>query len=270
MDQCQERSAALVLRETVPSAIMPSMPDDEGHRRPLMLRLFAALLLTLFRGRAGFSRWRPRRSPADAPSATLITDSDSVVPGGPGGGHVRIALRLRLADGWHTYWRNPGEAGVPVETGRKFSCRPKVLQLRPDRVAHPGPDLRRIHHDLRLYRRGIILPVTRDSGPWALARFPGGGGARAHWLACKDICVPEEATFQIDLPAGAGARVGADGAVSDTRSGGAAAVPVDRDDLGGRKTVRARRGDWARTSVVDAWFIPDAPGQIVDDAAQLL
>jgi thiol:disulfide interchange protein DsbD len=44
-------------------------------------------------------------------TATLITDSDSVLPGG----RVRIALRLRLADGWHTYWRNPGEAGVPVE-----------------------------------------------------------------------------------------------------------------------------------------------------------
>src|SRR5580698_7378453 len=43
--------------------------------------------------------------------ASLITDSDSVAPGGP----VRIALRLRLAEGWHTYWRNPGEAGVPTE-----------------------------------------------------------------------------------------------------------------------------------------------------------
>ena len=31
------------------------------------------------------------------------------------GGRVRIALRLRLAEGWHTYWHNPGEAGVPVE-----------------------------------------------------------------------------------------------------------------------------------------------------------
>ena len=43
--------------------------------------------------------------------ATLITDQDSVVAGG----QVRVALRLRLAEGWHTYWRNPGEAGVAVE-----------------------------------------------------------------------------------------------------------------------------------------------------------
>src|SRR5690349_20310304 len=43
--------------------------------------------------------------------ATLITDADSITPGG----HARIALRLRLAEGWHTYWRNPGEAGVAVE-----------------------------------------------------------------------------------------------------------------------------------------------------------
>src|SRR5882672_10264359 len=44
-------------------------------------------------------------------TATLITDADSVVPGRG----VRIALRLRLQDGWHTYWHNPGEAGVPIE-----------------------------------------------------------------------------------------------------------------------------------------------------------
>src|ERR1700733_3392675 len=43
--------------------------------------------------------------------ATLITSTDGVAPGG----RFRIALRLRLAEGWHTYWQNPGEAGVPVE-----------------------------------------------------------------------------------------------------------------------------------------------------------
>ena len=37
-------------------------------------------------------------------TATLITEADSVAPGG----RVRVALRLRLANGWHTYWRNPG------------------------------------------------------------------------------------------------------------------------------------------------------------------
>src|SRR5258707_307964 len=49
--------------------------------------------------------------------ATLITDRDSITQGG----QVRVALRLRMADGWHTYWRNPGEAGVPVDLSVSLS-----------------------------------------------------------------------------------------------------------------------------------------------------
>ena len=40
--------------------------------------------------------------------ATLVSDTDAVQPGTP----VRVGLRLRMADGWHTYWKNPGDAGA--------------------------------------------------------------------------------------------------------------------------------------------------------------
>ena len=43
--------------------------------------------------------------------ATLVSDTDAVQPGTP----FRVGLRLRMADGWHTYWKNPGDAGVPPE-----------------------------------------------------------------------------------------------------------------------------------------------------------
>ena len=43
--------------------------------------------------------------------ATLVTDTDSM----PTGGRLRVGLRLRLAEGWHTYWKNPGDAGAPPE-----------------------------------------------------------------------------------------------------------------------------------------------------------
>ncbi|MFZ0020202.1 MAG: protein-disulfide reductase DsbD domain-containing protein, partial [Acetobacteraceae bacterium] len=44
-------------------------------------------------------------------TASLVTDVDSVAPGRP----FRVGLRLQLATGWHTYWQNPGDAGVPPE-----------------------------------------------------------------------------------------------------------------------------------------------------------
>ena len=44
---------------------------------------------------------------------------------------VELGLRLRLAPGWHGYWRNPGDAGAPPEIRLLASC---------DRVVFLGPD----------------------------------------------------------------------------------------------------------------------------------
>ena len=44
-------------------------------------------------------------------TATLISDIDAVAGGKP----FRVALRLRMAPGWHTYWQNPGDAGARPE-----------------------------------------------------------------------------------------------------------------------------------------------------------
>ena len=43
----------------------------------------------------------------DHDRATLVTDRD----GWSAGRALGVALRLRLAPGWHTYWSNPGDAG---------------------------------------------------------------------------------------------------------------------------------------------------------------
>ena len=43
-------------------------------------------------------------------TATLVSETDSVAPGKP----LRLALRLAMAPGWHTYWSNPGDSGLPT------------------------------------------------------------------------------------------------------------------------------------------------------------
>ena len=55
--------------------------------------------------------WKAARSPARATTATLVSDTDAVAPGKP----FRVGLLLRMAPGWHTYWRNPGDAGAAAE-----------------------------------------------------------------------------------------------------------------------------------------------------------
>ena len=42
--------------------------------------------------------------------AELVPERTALVPGKP----ATVALRLKMADGWHTYWRNPGDSGLPT------------------------------------------------------------------------------------------------------------------------------------------------------------
>ena len=52
-------------------------------------------------------------APAHASSknvkASLVSETASLRPGQP----VTLGLRLEMADGWHTYWKNPGDSGLP-------------------------------------------------------------------------------------------------------------------------------------------------------------
>ena len=117
------------------------------------------------------------------------------------------------------------------------------------------------------YTGDLLLPVTITPAP---AR--GGTPIKAHaeWLVCRDICVPEEADFQLDLPAGTGAPSAQAPlfAASDRR----AAAPVALAGGGGpRRHLAGSQGpELTPATVVDAWFIPDAPGTIRDNAAQPL
>ena len=125
-------------------------------------------------------------------TATLVTESDTVTPGKP----IRVALRLRLAPGWHTYWRNPGDAGVAPDL--TFTLPPGVTA---GPVAWPAPHLE-IEGPLATYAYTgeLLLPVT----------LTGAQGATeiqltASWLVCANVCVPESGAFRLRLPAGDGA-----------------------------------------------------------------
>ena len=43
--------------------------------------------------------------------AQLVSDKASAQPGKP----VLVGLKLRMADHWHTYWKNPGDSGLPTK-----------------------------------------------------------------------------------------------------------------------------------------------------------
>jgi DsbC/DsbD-like thiol-disulfide interchange protein len=68
-----------------------------------------------------------------SPRATvsLVSEHAAVSPGQK----VRIGLRQRLAPHWHTYWKNPGDAGSPPNIEFNLPAGASV-----GAIAWPGPD----------------------------------------------------------------------------------------------------------------------------------
>ena len=100
---------------------------------------------------------------------------------------------LRLVPGWHTYWENPGDAGVAPELKFDLPAGSTVSAIdwpAPERVAE-GP------LTTFSYKGDVLLPVRLTPGETPLVIT-----AHASWLVCRDICVPEEADFTLALPRG--------------------------------------------------------------------
>jgi thiol:disulfide interchange protein DsbD len=191
-------------------------------------------------------------------TATLVTDSDAV----PAGASFRAALRLRLAPGWHTYWRNPGDAGAAPSLELTLPAGVKagpIVWPTPRRMTEGGLTTYG-------YTDQVLLPVTVTLGP---SHEPAVIAAHADWLVCKDVCVPEEGDFSLTLPVGplapsaqAPLFAAADRMTPRPSPWDARIAPNGMLWVGGAELTPS--------TVTDAWFIPDAPGLIQDDAAQPL
>ena len=122
-------------------------------------------------------------------TVTLVSDTDAVAPGVP----FRIGLRLRMAPGWHTYWQNPGDGGIPAELNLTL---PEGTTAGP--IVWPAPE-RVMEGPLTTYAftGELLLPVKIVPGATPMTVQ-----AEANWLVCKEICVPEEGKFRLELPAG--------------------------------------------------------------------
>ncbi|HXG80475.1 MAG TPA: thioredoxin family protein, partial [Sphingomicrobium sp.] len=116
------------------------------------------------------------------------------------GGEVELAIVMHTEPGWHGYWLNPGDAGLPMTIEWQL---PPDARLGPLRF--PVPD--------RLLVAGIVNYVyERDHAILTRLKVPADAKgvlpirASAQWLACTDkVCVPERGTFELNLPVGAGA-----------------------------------------------------------------
>ena len=145
----------------------------------------------------------------------LLADTTAVVPGKP----FIVGLLLRMAPGWHTYWKFSGDAGLPTEVKWKLPAGWKISEIQwpiPLKTIDPGDIQTYGYVDEVLLMQEITPPNVvagiGDAGNVARADHEPGSSipattvklsADANWLVCEKICIPGSATLQLELPVSA-------------------------------------------------------------------
>ena len=122
-------------------------------------------------------------------SRAHLVASDAGAPDG-----ARIAgVEIVMADGWKTYWRTPGDSGVPPQfdwTGSANAARIEVLYPAPKRMAEAGGEVLG-------YKGAVLFPIAvtpQDAAkPVALK-------LALEFGICREICVPAVATMELSIP----------------------------------------------------------------------
>jgi thiol:disulfide interchange protein DsbD len=191
-------------------------------------------------------------------TVTLVSETDSVAPGKD----FRLGLNFKLAPGWHIYWSNPGDAGqAPVlDLTLPADTMAGPLQFpTPVRVAE-GPVMTFAYLDAVTLPFTVTPPKTGGSLPIV---------AKASWLVCNKVCIPEEGSFQITLPAGTGTPSAEAGlfAASDARMPRPSPYQAHIASDG---ALSITGSGLSNTAIRDAWFFPAESGVIEQDAPQPL
>lgn len=114
----------------------------------------------------------------------------------PDGNHM-AALHITLADNWKTYWRTPGDAGIPPRfdwTGSENVA--SMTAHWPQPVVFEQSGMRSIG-----YARELVLPLEFTlTDPAAPAQLVG----RIEIGVCEAVCVPVTLDLRADLPRAGG------------------------------------------------------------------
>tara|TARA_R110002049_G_scaffold5156_12_gene35668 strand:+ start:1264 stop:3342 length:2079 start_codon:yes stop_codon:yes gene_type:complete len=157
---------------------------------------------------------------ANTVTARLVTVEDGV---GPGSETISAGLQLVLEDGWKTYWRSPGEVGLPPDLSWDGSGNVASVDL-----AYPAPSRFEAFGIQNFgYAKEVVYPLTvRLIEPGEPARLV----LTVNILVCAEICVPETLNLTLDIPAGGGIDAEAAALLSDW----IARVPGTGDEAGMR------------------------------------
>jgi thiol:disulfide interchange protein DsbD len=131
----------------------------------------------------------------------LILSADTAKPGDT----IWAGVDLKMESGWHTYWKNPGDAGSPTKI--EWTLPPgisagEIQWPLPEKL--PPAEVTTYGYETEVV---LLVPLTLASnlsgGPLNLA-------AKVSWLECKESCIPADATVEAKLNIGSETKTSAE------------------------------------------------------------
>src|SRR5438874_3412752 len=121
-----------------------------------------------------------------------LANVSAIVPGEP----FLVGVRLKMEPHWHTYWKYPGDAGIPTDIKWELpeGWRAGSIQWPiPLKLQEPGDiQIYGYHDEVLLIQQ--IAPAKNFTSPTVKL------SAKVNWLVCEKICIPGDAVVTLSLP----------------------------------------------------------------------
>jgi thiol:disulfide interchange protein DsbD len=144
---------------------------------------------------SGSARAAGPPAPEDLVKAGLVAESASIAAGAT----LWVDLHLTVNPGWHVYWQNPGDSGLPTTIDWRL---PPGFSA--GNIHWPVPE-HFVQNGIGNYGyAGTVDLLVAIAAPKELAVGQTAMlDAEASWLACADICIPGSAKLGLNLPVAA-------------------------------------------------------------------
>ena len=124
--------------------------------------------------------------------AKLVADVSAIRPGAS----FTLGVLFQIKEGWHVYWQNPGEAGLPTKV--KFTL---AEGFSASGVQYPIPaDFTPVGGATTYgYEKSVMLLAEVQAPKELDVGKPVTIEATASWLACREVCIPGSAKLSMAL-----------------------------------------------------------------------
>ena len=137
-------------------------------------------------------RWRVTRDVSQFSQARLIAEKTAISSNNK---PVNIGVEIKLKPGWKTYWRTPGDSGVPPQFLWKGS-----QNVKSTKVLWPAPHWFKDDYGVSIgYKDRVVFPV--EITPVDRSK-PVNLNLSFNYAACKEVCVPVRAKLTLKIAPG--------------------------------------------------------------------